>query len=50
MFCLGNDKLINDAAIFLDDQVDVDLLKKIGTSILISMYGGKENDTLRSLR
>ena len=41
---------MNKARIFLDDMADVDSVKTMGEEIIISIYGGKPNDTLSSLR
>ena len=35
---------------FMDYDADMEVLKKIGVNIFIKLYGGKEKDSLKSLR
>ena len=46
----GNSKLMNETSVFMHDQIDVDILKKVGTHIFINLYGGKGSDSLKTLR
>ena len=36
----GNNKLMNEASVLMHDQIDVEILKKVGTQIFINMCGG----------